>query len=146
MWLRFAYTHCGLPWWLSGKESTCQGRGCGFDPWVKKIQMVLVVKNLPPMQETLEAQVPSLGREDHLEKEMATHCSILAWRISWTEEPGVLQSIGSHRVGHDWSDLACMQRRKRQPTPVFLPGKSYGQSCLSGYSPWGCKSRTRISN
>ena len=43
-----------------------------------------------------------------LEKEMATHSSILAWRILWTEEPGGLLSIGSHRVGHDWSDLACV--------------------------------------
>ena len=42
-----------------------------------------------------------------LEKEMATHSSILAWRVPWTEEPGGLLSIGSHRVGQDWSDLAC---------------------------------------
>ena len=45
--------------------------------------------------------VRSLGREDHLEKEMATHSSILAWEIPRTEEPGGLQSMGSHRVGHD---------------------------------------------
>ena len=45
----------------------------------------------------------SLGREDPLEKEMATHSSILAWRIPWTEEPGRLQSMGSQRVGHDWA-------------------------------------------
>ena len=50
------------------------------------------------MQETW---VQSLGREDALEKEMATHSSILAWRIPWTEEPGGLQSMGSQRVGHD---------------------------------------------
>ena len=56
------------------------------------------VKNLPAMQET---QVRSLGWEDPLEKEMATHSSILAWRIPWTEEPGGLQPIGSQRVGHD---------------------------------------------
>ena len=56
------------------------------------------VKNLPAMQET---QVWSLGREDPLENGMATHSSILAWRIPWTEESGGLQSIGSHRVGHD---------------------------------------------
>ena len=48
-------------------------------------------------------QFPSLGREDPLEKEMATHSSIPAWRIPWTEEPGGLQSMGSHRVGHDWA-------------------------------------------
>ena len=49
-----------------------------------------------------ETQVQSLGREDPLEKEMATHSSALAWRIPWTEEPGRLQSVGSQRVGHDW--------------------------------------------
>ena len=57
-----------------------------------------MVKHLPTMQET---QVQSLGQEDLLEKEMATHSSILAWRIPWTEEPGGLQSTGSQRVGHD---------------------------------------------
>ena len=51
-------------------------------------------------------RVPSLGQEDPLEKEMATHSSILAWRIPWTEEPGGLQSIGSQRVGYDKRDLA----------------------------------------
>ena len=57
-----------------------------------------MVKNLPAIQETW---VRSLGREDPLEKGMATHCSILAWRIPWTEDPGGLQSMGSQRVGHD---------------------------------------------
>ena len=57
-----------------------------------------MVKNLPAMWET---EVQSLGREDNLEKEMATHSSILAWRITWTEKPGRLQSMGSQRVGHD---------------------------------------------
>ena len=56
------------------------------------------VKNPPVMQ---EVWVRSLGREDPLEEEMATHSSILAWRIPWTEEPGEPQSIGSQRVGHD---------------------------------------------
>ena len=56
------------------------------------------LKRLPPMQET---RVRSLGQEVTLEKEMATHSSILAWRIPWTEEPGMLQSMGSQRVGHD---------------------------------------------
>ena len=58
----------GLPWWLSGKESACQFRNLGFDPWVG---------------------------EDLLEKEMATHSSTLAWEISWLAEPGGLQSTGS---------------------------------------------------
>ena len=57
-----------------------------------------IVKNLLAMQET---QVPSLGGEDPLEKGMAIHPSILAWRIQWTEEPGGLQSTGSQRIGHD---------------------------------------------
>ena len=68
---------CGLPWWLSGKDS---------------------VRN---------AGDRSLGWEDPLEEDMATHSSILAWRISWTEESHGLQSIGSQRVGHDWIDWAC---------------------------------------
>ena len=57
-----------------------------------------MVKNLPAMQETW---VQSLGQEDPLEKEMATHSSILAWRIPWTEESGGLQSIESQRVRYD---------------------------------------------
>ena len=57
-----------------------------------------VVKNLPAMQETW---VQSLGWEDPLEKEVATHSSTLAWRIPWREEPGRLQSMGLQRVGHD---------------------------------------------
>ena len=71
--------HCLLLSWTSqvvasGKESICQHRRCGFDPWVK---------------------------EDPLEKETATHSSILAWRILWTEEPGGLQCMGLQRLGHD---------------------------------------------
>ena len=60
--------------------------------------MAQTVKNLPAMQ---ESQVRSLDREDPLEKGMATHYSILAWRIPWTEEPGRLQSVGLQRVRHD---------------------------------------------
>ena len=56
------------------------------------------VKHLPAMQET---QVQSLGQEDPLEKEMATHSGALAWKITWTEQPGRLQSLGLQRVGHD---------------------------------------------
>ena len=60
--------------------------------------MAQVVKRLSTMQETW---VQSLGWEDLLEKEMATHSSILAWKIPWTEEPGRLQSMGLQRVEHD---------------------------------------------
>ena len=59
-----------------------------------------IVKHLPTMRETW---VQSLGQEYSLEKEMATHCSILAWKIPWMEEPGRLQSMGSLRVGHNWA-------------------------------------------
>ena len=62
--------------------------------------MARMVKNLPATQETW---VQSLGWKDPLEKGMATHSSILAWRIPWTEEPGALQSVGSQRVGHEWA-------------------------------------------
>ena len=57
-----------------------------------------MVKNPPAMHET---QIPSLGQEDPLEKAMAPHSSVLAWRIPWTEEPGGLQSMGWQRVGHN---------------------------------------------
>ena len=67
-------------------------------PW-RKIKQGKEIKNVPAMQET---QVHSLGWEDPLEKEMATHSGILAWRIPWTEEPGGLQFPGSQRVGHGW--------------------------------------------
>ena len=70
--------------------------------WQKKKASILLVaqtvKRLPTMRET---RVRSLGREDPLEKEMATHSSILAWKIPWTEELGWLLSMGSQRVGHD---------------------------------------------
>jgi len=125
------------------------------------------VNNLPVMW--------SLDCEDPLEKKMANHSSILAWRIPWTEEPGRLQSVRSQRIRHDWvthnqviwasqvaqwkeSTCQCRRhgfdpwvrkiswRRKWQPIPVFLPGKSHGQRSLGGYSPWGCKSQTKLSH
>ena len=68
--------------------------------------MVLLVKNLPVNVGDRETQVQSLGWEDPLEEEMATHSGILSWGIPWTEEPGGLQSIVLYRVRHDRSDLA----------------------------------------
>ena len=64
-------------------------------------QIVLVVKSLPANAGDIEMRVRSLGLEDPLEEVMTTHCSILAWRIPWTEETGGLQCMGSQRVGHD---------------------------------------------
>ena len=74
------HNHVGLSLWLSSKQSTCNA----------------------------ETWVWSLCREDPLEQGMATHSGILSWRIPWTEEPGGQQSIELQRVGHAWSDLACM--------------------------------------
>ena len=86
-----------------------------------------------------------------LEKEMATHSSVLAWRIPGTGEPGGLQSMGLLRVGHDWvtslSLFTFMQwRRKWQPTPVFLPGESQGRGSLVGCRLWGRRVRHNWSN
>ena len=67
-----------------------------------------VVKNPPAMQETLETLVWSLGQENPLEEGMATHSSILAWRIQWTKEPGGLQSKGLQRVKHNWAQCHAL--------------------------------------
>ena len=74
--------------------------GCSFASFVTSLGSPggLAEKNPPAIQET---QVQSLGQQDPLEKEMATHDRALAWKIPWIEEPGVLQSMGSQRVGHD---------------------------------------------
>ena len=87
-----------------------------------------------------EIQFRCLGREDTLEKSMATHSSILAWGTLWTEEPGRLQSMGSQRVRQDCAkDLGLVYwvgkipwRREKLPTPVFWPGEFHGL-----YNPWG---------
>ena len=78
------------------------------------------VKNLHAVQELQKRWVRSLGWEDPLEEDMATHSRILAWRMPWTEEPGGLQSIGSQRIGHDWSNLTSRQPCVRvTAAPVF---------------------------
>ena len=73
---------------------------------------------------------------------MAPHSSTLAWKIPRTEEPGMLQSMGSLRVGHDWATSLSLftfmhWRRKWQPTSVFLPGESQGRGSLVGCRLWG---------
>ena len=73
---------------------------------------------------------------------MAPHSNTLAWKIPWTEEPGRLQSMGSHRVRHDWATSLSLftlmhWRRKWQPTPVLLPGESQGRRSLVGCHLWG---------
>ena len=102
-----------VPWGLSGKESVCNegdpgstsgsgrspGEGNGHPLQYSWASLgAQTVKNPPAVWET---RIRSLGGEDPLEKGMATHSSILAWRIPWTEEPGGLQFMGSRRVRHD---------------------------------------------
>ena len=86
------------------------------------------VKNLPAMQ---EIWVWSLNQEDPLEEEMSTHSSILAWRILWTEESGRLQSMGSQRVGHNWSDSA----RVHAPVGRLINSWTELTHILSGIQP-----------
>ena len=88
--------------------------------------------SVTPMVDIL---VLSQGSVELLEKAMAPNSNTLAWKIPWMEEPGRLQSMGSRRVGHDWVTLLSLftfmhWRRKRQPTPVFLPGESQGRGSL----------------
>ena len=85
------------------------------------------------MQET-EGAIPG-GREDPLEEEMATHSSLLAWRIPGTEEPSGLPSMGLHRVGHDWNDLAAAAERDMKQQTVSKWGKEYAKAvhCHSAY-------------
>ena len=79
--------------------------------------MAQTVKNLPEMQDT---RVQSLGGEDPLENEVATHSSILSWRIPWTEEPGGLQSVGLQRVGHHGvTNRFQMVNMRVQPEAIF---------------------------
>ena len=80
---------------------------------------------------------------------MAPHSSTLPWKISWTEEPGGLQSMGSLRVRHDWATSLSLftfmhRRRKRQPTPVFLPEESQGWGSLEGAVYEVTQSRTQL--
>ena len=129
----------------SDKNPTCQCRRCkrgGRDPWVgeipwrKKRQPTPVFlpeeshepdgsdcKESACMPET---QVQSLGQKDCLEKGMAPHSSILAWRIPWIEEPVGLKSKGWQRVGHNWRDLAVVQ---------FSLVQSFSRVCIF-VTPW----------
>ena len=94
-----------------------------------------LVKNLPAVQETW---VWSLGWEDSLEKEMATHSSILAWKISWTQDPGGLQSMGLQRVRHDWVTntylLAFSMIQQMLAIWSLVPLPFWSPACISGIS------------
>ena len=96
----------GNPWYYQSLLPNHESHITSFRPspplWGASL-VTQMVKNPPAVQ---EIWVRSLGWEDPLEESMATHSSILAWRIPWTEEPGRLQSIGSQRAEHNWGDLA----------------------------------------
>ena len=91
--------------------------------YIRASLVAQMVKNPPAMQET---QDQSWGQEDPLEKGMATHSSILAWRFPWTEEPGRLQSMGLRRVRHDWvantlQHILCVTPGRQKPEGMLSP-------------------------
>ena len=136
----FYFPRCppGRPLWLSDKRSTCQARRHGLNPWretkipqgtwcsQKKVLLAaLVVQKRTHLliQETQEMRVQSLGWEESLEKEMATHSSILAWKTLWAEEPGGLQPMGP---------LKSQTKRllSDQTSPLTMSTKSPLQHCI----------------
>ena len=123
-----------LPWCMSVGEMLSRRKEgmrrniLGKLDHLKKIRNTWERVNLP-MQET---QVQSLGQEDPMENEMATHSSVLAWRIPWTEEPGGLQSMGSQRVGYAWATNTC----PGGPVVMTLPSSAGGTGLIPG---WGTK-------
>ena len=124
--LRLLDTHLIMEWWCGWLFKQPEAFLKSLSPWLisKEVYIIVTprefslhlclqrmsslvaqtVKRLPAMQET---QIRSLGQEDPWWKEMATHSSTLAWKVPWMEEPAGLQPMGSHRVGHDWSDLVA---------------------------------------
>ena len=103
-----------------------------FSFFLIEVLVAQMVKNLPAMKETW---VQSLCWEDLLEKRMATHSSILAWRIQWTEEPGRMQSMGSQRVGHEWATYTVIVCRGPAPAdPGYSKERRHrrgsGNNCL----------------
>ena len=111
-----------------------------------------MVKNPVDSAGDPETWVQFLGQQDPLKKEMATHSSILAWGIPWTEEPGELQSTRSQRSRTRLSDSTTISMQPKTvldesnenehthpPTAIFLPRKFHGWRSLAGYSPWGQK-------
>ena len=127
---------CPCSWFTDDSPGICQNLVSGFvkadlkQPWAS--QMVLVIRN--PLANVGdirdEGSIPGLGRS--LEESMATHSSILAWRIPWTEEPGGLQSTGSQRVRHDWSNFALMHTVKSTGINLDFPLASEIQGGVVG--------------
>ena len=128
-------THQGSPVIFYSK---CKVVTCDFDLHFPSVELENSVGNWGIQGEL--GNFPSV--ELPLEKAMAPHSSTLAWRIPWMAEPGRLQSMGSLRVGHDWTTSLSLfpfmhWRRKWQPTPVFLPGEAQGWGSLVGCCLWG---------
>ena len=96
-----------------------------YIPHVAWSPMAQWIKNLPAMPEIQEMWVWSLGHEDPLEKEMATHSSVFAWEIPWTEEPGGLQSKGSQRVKHDWASMHATMTLNKDLKNIYTRSHSY---------------------
>ena len=100
-WLSIAHIH-----YIRVCVCGCVGVGVGVCGYATSMGASIETEICLPMQETQETRVQFLGRDGSLEKEMATYCSILAWEIPGTEDPGRLQSLGSQRVGHIWAGNA----------------------------------------
>ena len=98
-------------------------------------QVALAIKN-PPADAggRQEIWVQPMGRENTLGEGLAIHSSSLAWRISWTEELGGIPSIGSQRVGHDWSNSVCMHSRTQAVTIFFPPWVLFRFTLLATFS------------
>ena len=110
----------------------------GFSRWLSGKN-----KNLLPMKEIQEKWVQYLGQKDSLEEEMATHSSILAWRISWTEESGRLQSTGLQRVIHDWAHyLVFLRSFLNRNTQYSCPYTAEDTACTP--VPWAPASNTEL--
>ena len=103
---------------------------------------VSAVKNPPAMQKTQETKLWSLGQEDPLEEEMATHSSIFAWGIPWTEEPGGLQSTESQRFRHDWATDHTHTRNTRTGTTAFCNWDTPETSTANSHGRYNAQDRT----
>ena len=131
-----------MDWFQIGKE-ICQG--CILSPGLLNLYSEYIMWNarLDEVQARIKIARRNINNLRYaVEKAMAPHSSTLAWKIPWTEEPGRLQSVGSRRVWHNWAISFSLftfmhWRRKRQPTPVFLPGESQGWGSLVGCCLWG---------
>ena len=144
--LQFCVSFCCTTTWISYKYTyPIPLEPPTHPPHIPPLQVITEPEESSLWNKAVSHQLSILCIVVHIsEKAMAPHSSTLAWKLPWTEEPGRLQSMGSWRVGHDWTTSISLftfmrWRKKWQPTPVFLPGESHGRRSLVGCSPWGCK-------